>query len=345
MIEAAFESRDFMDFARHGKAGQAWNKYAAFANASIQGWDKLARSLDFKQDPKRATRTMAKLMLFSVLPAMMLFMTYKDDDWYKEAPEWLKSTHWLFKLGDMVIRVPKANDVGIRFLSYAVERGLNDSYRKEPMKFKEYLRPLQDALPGILPTALLPIIENMANYSFFTDRPIVSQSQEKLPEKMQYGPYTSSLSKWIGETFGVAPKKVDNFITGYTGSIGMALPKLYDMISGKQSANLSLEEMPILRGYLYPELKSPASVEKFYKEYNEQVKLSNEYKMTKKKPEGFDQSKFKRLEEANKKLREINKQEKSIIDNPKWSVSDRRTMQKNINLKRIEIAKKALGKK
>lgn len=345
MIEAAFESRDFMDFARHGKAGQAWNKYAAFANASIQGWDKLARSLDFKQDPKRATRTMAKLMLFSVLPAMMLFMTYKDDDWYKEAPEWLKSTHWLFKVGDTVIRVPKANDVGIRFLSYAVERGLNESYRKEPTKLKEYLRPLQDALPGILPTALLPIIENMANYSFFTDRPIVSQSQEKLPEKMQYGPYTSSLSKWIGETFGVAPKKVDNFITGYTGSIGMALPKLYDMISGKQSSNLSIEEMPILRGYLYPELKSPASVEKFYKEYNEQMKLSNEYKMTKKKPEGFDQSKFKRLEEANKKLREINKQEKSIIDNPKWSVSDRRTMQKNINLKRIEIAKKALGKK
>jgi hypothetical protein len=103
--------------------------------------------------------------------------------------------------------------------------------------------------------------------------------------------------------------------------------------------------MPILRGYLYPELKSPASVEKFYHEYNEQMKLSNEYKMTKKKPEGFDQSKFKRLEEANKKLREINKKEKSIIDNPKWSVPDRRTMQKNINLKRIEIAKKALGKK
>lgn len=123
MLEAAFESRDLMDFARHGKAGAEYNKITAFANASIQGWDKLYRSLNFKEDPKRATRTAAKLMLYGAMPAMILFLMYKDEDWYREAPEWLKSTHWLLKIGDREIRIPKAADMGNK----TVTKNLNKS--------------------------------------------------------------------------------------------------------------------------------------------------------------------------------------------------------------------------
>ena len=345
MLEAAFESRDLMDFARHGKAGASWNKWAAFSNASIQGWDKLYRSLDFNNDPKRATRTAAKLVLYGALPAMMIFAMYHDDDWYKDAPNWLKETHWLFKFGDTTIRIPKAADMGIRFISNAVEKGLDEAYNKHPHKTQEYFLPIWDALPGLMPTVILPMGENIANYSFFTDRPIVPQSQEKLPAKLQYGPYTTSFAKWVGEKFDVAPSKVEHFIAGHTGTLGMALPKAYDLVSGKNQQSLSLEEMPLIRGYLYPQFKSPQSVSDYYEKLNEQTKLKNEYKLTHKRPEGFDPALLQRLENAQKQLRKISKQEKSIIDNQKWSIHDKEVMQRNIQKKRIEIAKRALGTK
>lgn len=343
MLEAAFESRDLMDFARHGKAGAEYNKITAFANASIQGWDKLYRSLNFKEDPKRATRTAAKLILYGALPAMMIFAMYHDEDWYKDAPNWLKETHWLFKFGDTTIRIPKAADMGIRFISNAVEKGLDESFNKHPHKAKEYFLPMWDALPGMLPTSILPIIEIQANHVFFTDRPIIPQGQDKLPAKLQYGPYTTSLAKWIGETFDIAPRSVEHFIAGYTGTLGMAIPKAIDLVSGANQQSLSLEEMPLIRGYLYPQFKSPQSVNDFYNELDEQTKLKNEYKLTKKRPDGFDLAKLKRLENAQKMLRKISKQEKSIIDNPKWSIKDKEVMQRNIQKKRIEIAKRALG--
>jgi hypothetical protein len=44
-------------------------------------------------------------------------------------------------------------------------------------------------------------------------------------------------------------------------------------------------------------------------------------------------------------MQKIKKQEKTIIDNDKWSIEDKETMQRNIQKKRIEIAKRALGQK
>jgi hypothetical protein len=235
--------------------------------------------------------------------------------------------------------------MGIRFISNAVEVGMDEAYHKNPRKLKDYFRPIWDAAPNLTPTSILPILEIEANHSYFTDRPIIPRGQDKLPPKLQYGPYTTSLAKWIGETFNVAPRNVEHFISGYFGTLGMAIPKAVDLVSGEHQQSLSLEEMPLIRGYLYPQFKSPASVERYYKEYDEQTKLENEYKLTKKRPEGFDPAKLQRLKNAHKQLQKINKQEKSIIDNPKWSLKDRETMQKNINKKRIEIAKRALGQK
>jgi hypothetical protein len=212
-------------------------------------------------------------MLYGAVPAIILFMMYKDEDWYREAPEWLKSTHWLLKIGDREIRIPKAADMGIRFISNAVEVGMDEAYHKNPRKLKDYFRPIWDAAPNLTPTSILPILEIEANHSYFTDRPIIPRGQDKLPPKLQYGPYTTSLAKWVGETFNVAPRNVEHFISGYFGTLGMAIPKAIDLVSGEQQQSLSLEEMPLIRGYLYPQYKSPASVEKYYKELNQQTQL------------------------------------------------------------------------
>lgn len=121
--------------------------------------------------------------------------------------------------------------------------------------------------------------------------------------------------------------------------MGMAIPKAIDLVMGEKSQSLSLTEMPIIRGFLWKTYKSPESVNDFYKALNKQTELKNEYKLTHEKPEDFNPAQLKRLEKAQKMMQKIKKQEKAIID------SDKEVMQRNIQKKRIEIAKRALGEK
>lgn len=132
---------------------------------------------------------------------------------------------------------------------------------------------------------------------------------------------------------------LEHLIIGYTGTMGMAIPKAIDLVMGEKSQSLSLTEMPIIRGFLWKTYKSPESVNDFYKALNKQTELKNEYKLTHEKPEDFNPAQLKRLEKAQKMMQKIKKQEKAIID------SDKEVMQRNIQKKRIEIAKRALGEK
>lgn len=352
MVAAALESRDLMDFARHGKAGAEWNKYVAFSNASIQGLDKLYRQI---RNPKTRGKTMAKLAIYAVLPALVLFMLNKDDDEYKQAESWLKETHWLIPMGDTFLRIPKAADVGVRFLSNWVEKNLEAAYYGKEHEWTEYAKPLYDALPDITWTALAPMLEMKHNYDDFTQRNIVPQKEQHLPAYLQYGERQTRASKFLGELLYkiapddmkkyTSPRMIEHFIVGYGGTLGMSPLKAWDLISGEKSQSLSIEEFPVIRGFLWKSYKSPESINDFYKAYNKQTELKNEYKLTHKKPEDFNPAQLKRLEKAQKMMQKIKKQEKAIIDSDKWSISDKEVMQRNIQKKRIEIAKRALGTK
>ena len=247
MVGAAFESRDLMDFARHGKAGAFWNKLVPFANASLQGMNKFYRTVldpnGWRERPKEMTRAFARLMLSSAIPAFLLCLLYRDEDWYKNAPDWLKETHWLIPVGDTLLRIPKGSDVGVRYISNLVEKGMSDKH----YTIKEYNMPLWDALPDLLPVATKPMIEAYLNKSFFTGRNIVPQYQEKLPEKMQYGPYTTGMAKVVGEQLGIAPSKIDHVLSGHVGSVGMVPWKVLDILAGDRQLDTALEEMPLTR--------------------------------------------------------------------------------------------------
>lgn len=346
IVTAALQSRDLMDFSRHGKAGEMWNKWVPFANASLQGMNKFYRTiLDpqlWKEDRKQATWAVARLMLSSVLPAMVLFLAHHDDDWYKEAPDWLKETHWLFKIGDTVIRIPKGSDVGIRFISNVVEKGMAEAYGEDKYKFQEYFKPLMDAVPDLFPIILKPMTEAMLNKSFFTKRNIVPQYQEKLPEKLQYGPYTTGLSKFIGEKLGIAPSKIDHVIAGYTGSMGMAFPKVIDLAMGTQQLDIAPTELPLTRSITYMPYKNPRSVQKFYEMLDEQTKYENEYKLTKKRPEELNPALLERLKATKKHMTKLSKEEKDVINNPNLTLEQRKKRQMDIQQKRINLVKQVV---
>ena len=342
LAEAAYESRDLMDFARGGKASRQWNSLAIFANASIQGWDKFFRTFNVRKNPKAAMRAMARLAIGGMLPALLLTLANWDEDWWKEIPDWQKDSHWILAPN---VRIPKGQDIGLRFVSSMIEKGLDAMHNNNPLTAKRALKPIYDQTPDILPTAMLPVIEAIANYSFFKEAPIVPQYQKDLPAKLQYSGTTSGLAKALGDLLNYSPRKIDHLIQGYTGSVGKGATSAMDMARGEKRMNTAIEEMPVFSGFMMTPYKNAATVEKFYQEFRKQTEGDKAFKATHERMEGYSPAKYKRMNQASKKMSELNKKERKLLDDNRISPERKQELQAGIQRQRIAIAKRAMGVK
>ena len=341
LVSAAFESRDLMDFTRGGRGSRHLNNVVAFANASIQGFDKFFRTFDFRKPyRKESMKALARLFLCGMLPALLLAGIHSGDDWWEELPDWQKETNWILgKVGNTIIRIPKGQDIGLRFFSNLIEKAMDRSKHKAG----DYFRPVWDSLPDMIPTALLPIIEATANHSYFTGAPIVPKYQEKLPAYLQFGNETSSFAKFVGKVIGVSPRKVEHVLFGYTGNMGKGLLGVYDTIVGNQSLNTNLNEAPVISGFTAIPYKQSKTVNDFYDKFDEQQRLNEEFKLTKKKPDGYDPSLYKRMTKAQQELSKINKQERAAIDDPKMDSGVREQKQLGYQQQRLSVVRRVMG--
>ena len=341
LASAALESRDLMDFARGGRGSRYLNNVVVFANASIQGFDKFFRTFDFRKPyRKESMKALARLFLCGMLPALLLAGIHSGDDWWEELPDWQKETNWILgKVGNTIIRIPKGQDIGLRFFSNLIEKAMDRSKHKAG----DYFKPVWDSLPDMIPTALLPIIEATANHSYFTGAPVVPKYQEKLPAYLQFGNETSSFAKFVGKVIGVSPRKVEHVLFGYTGNMGKGLLGVYDTIVGNQSLNTNLNEAPVISGFTAIPYKQSKTVNDFYDKFDEQQRLNEEFKLTKKKPDGYDPSLYKRMTKAQQELSKINKQERAAIDDPKMDSGVREQKQLGYQQQRLSVVRRVMG--
>lgn len=361
--DIAYDTRDIMDFSRGGKAGRELNRYVLFANASIQGWSKFFRDVEsygLKYGLAKGGALLAyKITKYAILPALILFLLNKDDDKYKETPQWLRDTHWILPLGDKIIRIPKAMEPSILIISSLMERALNYSYNKDKEAFNNAHVLLFDQLPDIFPTLLKPLMETAANYSLFREGNIVPLSKQNDMPYMQYDEHTSGVSKMLGKAFNISPIKMDYLLYGYTGNYGRAATKMLDVsvipkeYAQKKSSYDNLvskenllawpwEDVVFLRRFMYTPYKNARSLTQFYEDFHYQQALYNEYKDTGIRPKEFNERYYERLKEAQKKMRDIKKMQQKIIDNTTQSANARQLSLDNVNKKRLDIARKAL---
>lgn len=343
--EAALESRDItLDFSRRGTNTKKANQVIAFFNASIQGTDKLARA--FKEDPRGMT---VKTALYITLPSVMLYMMNKDDERYQEIPQWEKDTFWIIPGKDTMYRIPKPFEAGVlygtsfeRMLAYFDDK----KNGKKGIGFKGFGDRVIDSLaPSFMPTAMIPAVEAMTNYSLFRQRNIIPQSQENLPARFQYGANTSEIAKFVGDKINVSPYIVDNTIRGYGGGLaGLGLSGI-DAISGAKENSTAKKwyEAPGVRGFTIAPFQSSDSVQRVYDDYKEQEKLHNEYKLTGTRPEDFDSKQFARLKNAQDSLKKLNKVSKTIINNDRLSGEQKREQLDKINVRKANIARSVYG--
>jgi len=260
--EAAFASREVtLDFARIGANTKFLNQIIAFWNANVQGVDKLARS--FKSNP---VSTSFKAVGGITLPSIGLYLLNRNNPRYQELPQWRKDLFWNFITPGPIISIPKPFELGIVF-GTVPERLLQWVDKNDPRALEGILTEVgRGASPGFIPTILVPYLENKTNFSFFRDRPIVSQSVEGLPPELQANTYTSETAKEIGKFIKKSPAKIENAVLGYTAGLGRYVLETSDLILKKlglvsvpPEPEGTLADIPGLRAFISREPLGPGS--------------------------------------------------------------------------------------
>lgn len=343
--EAGIEARDVtLDFGRHGKSTQSLNQTIAFFNAAIQGTDKMIR--EFKEHPAQMT---AKTFIGITLPSVLLWYLNKDDPRYQELPQWQKDIFWVIPGKDTLYKIPKPFELGILF-GTVPERVMQYMYDKEKGRngtgFKGLGGSILDnLLPSAIPTGMLPALEWISNYSFFMGRNIVPLSQSKLPDRQQYGPYTSYLARKVGNAFNLSPRKIDNTIQDVGGNLAALGNSLIDQAAGLAETRPAkrASEMPGVRGFTATPYTSSDSVQRLRDDFSQQEKLYNEFKMTKQKPEGYDAAKYMKYKAAMDAMNNTYRAERKIMDSKQLDSRQKRERLDRIKMQQTNIARRALG--
>ena len=251
-----------VDFRVQGSDTKFFSKTVPFLNAGIQGIDRFARA--YKADPLGMT---AKGIATITIPSIILHEINKDNPKYRELPDWDRNLFWHIPVADRFLRIPKPFIPGQLF-GTSVERFLDYAQGKDPDAAKKMLGTLTESVSpvagdfasGIVPAAVKPLLENLTNWSFFRESPVVPQSRAGLPPEEQYGPYTSTAAKLVGKQFGVSPAKVDNVVTGYFGGMGRYATQAVDAglkLAGVASPGgerarkpADISDLPVLKSFL-----------------------------------------------------------------------------------------------
>lgn len=245
---SGFNTRDNLDFARMGMSTKGISKYTAFFNASVQGVDRMARAAI--ENPKAF---IAKASLLAASSALLALSNYEDED-VREVPKSQRDMFWIIPMGEgdakVLLRIPKPFEAGVLFASTierTVEACLDISNEKNNGDVEKTLKDaykdlggsIVDAFtPSMIPTAAVPVIENWANRSLWSGRPIVPAYLEQVLPEEQGTDYNTQLTKQLSRTVGqmpglgdmlsFSPAKAENMVRGWTGGLGMYALQLID---------------------------------------------------------------------------------------------------------------------
>lgn len=340
---AALATREVaIDFARGGNVSKSANRAIAFFNSSLQGTDKMIR--EFKRDPFGMT---LKSVAYITIPSLLLYAKNKDEPRYQELPDWQKDLFWIILTEDKIFRIPKPFELGVLFGS-AFERIAEYIDKKDPKAFDGFGESLETSLvPGYLPTAMIPVIEALTNYSLFKQYRLVSDALLGKEPWAQYTEYTSETAKAIGKILNVSPILVENTIYGYGAGLAKygtdivdVVLKAANLVEGKTTPEKGIEELPLIKGFMATAYRNAASINEFYDLKTEVSRKINTYDSVDPKLK----LQQKQLEVTAVELGKIRKQIDAIYGNPRYTAERQKELIDKLNIQMVNLARKALGK-
>lgn len=386
MAEAGYGSREVtLDFQRIGSKMRAVNQIIAFFNAQVEGVDRAARAM--WDHPYRFAGTVGAGIM---LPSMYLWSANRSDPRVQEIPRWEKDLFWILPTDNWqnvtaqdaarvpkgyarqqdgqwqinkgnIYRIPKPFELGVLFGSVP-ERILDAWAGKNPDAFKNVMSSVGQAfLPNFVPNAASPVIEQFANRSLFTERPLVPQYLEGLMPKYRANPYTTDTAKAIAsfisqipglpESTG-SPIVVENYIRAWTGGLGLHALALSDgILRGAGVAPTRIEpkltnsDKTLIKAFAvrFPEAGAN-SIQDFYEEYDKRAQAKKTITFLRKagqKEEAADVARQNALASADGIKKAMGVQFKLVRDtyrNPKMTPEEKRNF---IDMSYLQLIKMA----
>lgn len=359
--EAAYRSRDIMDFSRGGNSVRSANRVVAFLNANIQGKSKIIRAI--QQDPVgftvRAT-TAVTMPTVGVFLAQKYMANEKQKELIDNAPDWLRNTFWLIPVPgtDQVARVPKPFDIAPLFANLP-ERVLNYLFDNDKYAFDNFAKDtLKDMSIPFMITGLEPFYEAATNYSFFREAPIVPQREEGLKPRDQYDINTTSTARVIGrgieqvagENSNMAsPRIIDNTIRGLTAGLGTYATSFVDMIleglnvvDKPEKPSKDISQAPLTRAFLVNQNQTTKALDTIY---NERERLTEELGSAKlNKTEFTELGRLRFLDKSTERIGKVSKNIRGIENNEDMSGDEKARRIRELTELRNRIAVDALDR-
>lgn len=287
VLEAAFTSRDYLDFGRHGSRMMSAVRLVTFLNASLQSLDKSLRVLGgwgqlknvvapyFGKAPAtagerraftHAAKATAKIAALGAF-GLGLRMLYADDPEYEEIGDQLRATHWIFKAAGHWIFIPKPFELATP--SNILERAFEANALKDPTAPERLLSDFAHTIapPHEIPSVAVPF--QVARNRDRLGRPIVPDHlRGTVDPALQFNAYTSELSKFLGSRLDVSPAVIDHAIVGFGGSMGryvlQASNLAMEKATGKPATEAGPEDMFLSRGFVRDVTRGSTSQKEFW---------------------------------------------------------------------------------
>lgn len=290
-MDAAFEAREIStDFAAIGanRFLTGYIRTVPFLNAMIQSQDRVFREAAVsKRYDGNPTGMAMKAFLGITVPTLLLYLVNKDDDDYKNIPDYEKRTNWHIKIGeDRFIKIPRPYDVGF---VYATMPELFMKYTEDD-KGKEFADGMIwtltqmygiDGVPAMM-TGWWDLVRNEK----WTGAPVVPSSLADVEATQQYTSNTSETFVRMGQALGVSPIKAEHMFKAYTGYLGGYLMwgtdhMLWDEKRFGEKPDSKPSDNIFLKRFLTPDVRpSSSAMEKFFKIKEESDRVVATYKQT-----------------------------------------------------------------
>ena len=267
-MEATLMSLESMNFNKRGASPSIHmaNALIPFFNSQIQGLNVLYKALRGKLPFAKRLKIQEKLitrgaLMFGTSLAYAAMM--QDDEAYKNALPEQKYGNWFIRIPgiDEPIKAPVPFEVGYLFkaLPEALYNSMaNESGSEEAFKALETI--VLQTIPGgssyFIPQAIKPAIEYGMGKSFYTGRDILSRREQAVLPEQQFREGTSEIAKMMGSGLGLSPIKIEALVSGYTGTMGLALMQTLSMGvptgESPEKTTKRLSDMPVIGSSFQP---------------------------------------------------------------------------------------------
>jgi len=363
-MEASYMALESMNFTRRGISPSlhVLNAINPFMNSQIQGINTLVKALRGNMPMEEKLQIKQKIIQRGMMLAgasMVYAAMMQDDETYKNAlPEQKYNNFFVpFPGVDEMVRVPIPFEAGIVFKSLP-EAVMNYIYGHDKEAATAIRMMAQKLLPGgdtdYVPQILKPAIEVGLGKSFYTGRDIESKHEQSLTPGMRVRDSTSGFAAELGSALNISPVKIDHLISGYTGSMGLAVAQMASsLVFGPQNPNepeKNLSREPIV-GTLFQPKDAGNIVEEAYQTMTEaeQVRATVADLLKKNKPDEAKAFLDKNAEafargasagSFNTVMRNYQTQMQAVTVDPNLTPEQKRTRLEELRAKRTEYAEK-----